>query len=89
MLNLCEALRELTPSETTEECDFNARLKMYYETGINKIEIFVDKEGSRYAVKCANSRSFLKAKDEQEALMKYVESKAKTSSINTGDPSKI
>ena len=89
MLNLCEALRELTPSETTEECDFNARLKMYYETGINKIEIFVDKEGSRYAVKCANSRSFLEAKDEQEALMKYVEARAKTSSVNTGDPSKI
>jgi hypothetical protein len=89
MLNLCEALRELTPSETTEECDFNARLKMYYETGINKIEIFVDKEGGRYSVKCANSRSFLEAKDEQEALMKYVEARAKTSSVNTGDPSKI
>lgn len=88
MLNLGETLRELTPSETTEECDFNTRLKMYYETGINKIEIFVAKEEGRYAVKCANSRSFLDAKDEQEALMKYVEARAKTSAVNTGDPSK-
>jgi hypothetical protein len=79
----------LIPSETTEECDFNARLKMYYETVINRIEIFVDKEGERYAVKCANSRSFLDAKDEQEALMKYVEARAKTSSVNRGDPSEI
>jgi hypothetical protein len=89
MLSLCEALRELIPSKTIEECDFNARLKMYYETGINKIEIFVDKEENRYAVKCANSRSFLEAKNEQEALMKYVEARAKTSSVNTGDPSEI
>jgi len=71
------------------ESDFNARLKMYYETGINKVEIFVEKEGKRYAVKCANSSSFTDGKDEQEALMKYVEARAKTSLVNTGDPTKI
>ena len=89
VLNLCQTLQDFTPSGKTEESDFNARLKMYYETGINKIEIFVEKEGKKYAVKCANSRSFAEGKDEQEALMKYVEARAKTSPVNIGDPIKI
>ncbi len=89
MLNLCQTLQDFNPSEKIEESDFNARLKMYYETGINKVEIFVEKEGKRYAVKCANSSSFTDGKDEQEALMKYVEARAKTSLVNTGDPTKI
>ena len=85
MQNLAETLREWTPSSVTEEGDINTRLKMYYETGINKIEILIDKEGSKYAVKCSNTRSLIQADDEQEALMKYVESKAQSSKINTGD----
>jgi len=89
MLNLCETLQECVPSETIEESDFNARLKMYYETGINKIEIFMEKEGKRFAVQCANSRSSIGADDEQEALLKYVELKAKSSNVNKGDPTKI
>ncbi len=89
MLNLCQTLQDFIPSEKAEESDFNSRLKMYYETGINKIEIFVEKEGKRYAVKCANSRSLTDGKDEKEALMKYVEARAKTSPVNTGDPTKI
>ncbi len=89
VLSLCETLREFVPSETTEESDFNARLKMYYETGVNKVEIFVEQESKRYAVRCANSRSFIDASDEQDALFKYVEVRAKTSSVNTGDPNKI
>ena len=89
VLNLCQTLQDFTASGKTEESDFNARLKMYYETGINKIEIFVEKEGKKYAVKCANSRSFAEGKDEQEALMKYVEARAKTSPVNIGDPIKI
>ena len=89
VLSLCETLKEHVASETTEESDFNARLKMYYETGINKVEIFVDKESNRYAVRCANSRSFIDANDEQEALIKYVGVRAKTSSVNTGDPHKV
>ena len=86
MLSLCETLGECIPSETTEESDFNARLKMYYETGVNKVEIFVEQESKQYAVRCANSRSFIDAGDEQEALFKYIEVRAKTSAINTGDP---
>jgi len=89
LLNLSETLQECVPSGTNEESDFNARLKMYYETGINKIEIFVEKEGKRYVVRCSNSRSFIDADDEQDALFKYVEVKAKTSSVNTGDSNKI
>ncbi len=84
MLSLCETLKEWVPSLPTEESDLNKRLKMYYETGINMVELFVEDDGKRYAVKCANSRSFLEAADEIEALMKYVETRAKTSVIDPG-----
>lgn len=84
MLNLCEMLDDWVPSADTEESDINKRLKMYYETGINKVEIFVEEDGKRYAVKCANSRSFLEASNEQDALMKYVVTRAKTSVIDPG-----
>ena len=84
MLSLCETLKEWIPSPTAEESDINKRLKMYYETGINMVELFVDQEGKRYAVRCANSRSFLEASDEIDALMKYVEARAKTSVIDPG-----
>jgi hypothetical protein len=84
MLSLCETLNEWIPSKTAEESDINRRLKMYYETGINMVELFVEKDGNRFAVKCANSRSFLDAADEIDALMKYVETRAKTSVIDPG-----
>ena len=89
LLNLCETLQECAPSGSNEESDFNARLKMYYETGINKVEIFVEKEEKCFAVRCSNSRSFIDTKNEQDALFKYVEVRAKTSDVNTGDPNKI
>jgi predicted RNase H-like HicB family nuclease len=85
MQNLVETLRDWTPSSVTEENDINSRLKMYYETGINKVEILIEKENDKYAVACSNTRSFIKANSEQEALMKYVEAKAQSSKINTGD----
>ena len=84
MLSLCETLKEWIPSPSTEESDINKRLKMYYETGINMVELFVEEEGKRYSVKCANSKSFLEASDEIDALMKYVETRAKTSVIDPG-----
>jgi hypothetical protein len=83
MLSLCETLQEWIPSPSIEESDIN-KLKMYYETGINMVELFVEEEGKRYAVKCANSQSFLEAADEIDALMKYVETRAKTSVIDPG-----
>jgi hypothetical protein len=85
MLNLCETLDEWIPSRLAEESDINKRLKMYYETGINMVEIFIGAEdGKRYVVKCANSKSFLEAADEIDALMKYVGARAKTSVIDPG-----
>jgi predicted RNase H-like HicB family nuclease len=86
MLNLSETLREWLPSERMEETDINSRLKMYSETGINKVELFVEKEGNRYAVKCANSRSFVEADSEKDALIKYIVTRSKTSVVNTGEP---
>ena len=87
--NLCETLKEWTPSFSTEKSDINSRLKMYHETGINKIELFVEEEKKRYVVKCANSRSFLNAKSEIDALKKYVDTRAKTSVVNTGEVLKV
>jgi predicted RNase H-like HicB family nuclease len=84
MLNLCETLDEWVPSKGTEESDIDRRLKMYYETGINKVEIFIEEDGKRYTIKCANSRSFLEASGEHDALMKYVQTRAKTSVIDPG-----
>ncbi|HUU51983.1 MAG TPA: hypothetical protein VMW92_03055 [Candidatus Heimdallarchaeota archaeon] len=86
MLNLSETLREWLPSKQIEETDINSRLKMYNETGINKVELIVDKERDRYAVRCANSRSFVEADSEQDALMKYIATRSKTSVVNTGEP---
>jgi hypothetical protein len=84
MRSLCETLKEWASSPSSEESDINRRLKMYYETGINMVELFVEQDGKRYAVKCANSKSFLEAADEIDALMKYVETRAKTSIIDPG-----
>lgn len=85
MQNLSVTLREWLPSEHLEETDINSRLKMYNETGINKVELFVDKEGGRYAVRCTNSRSFIDADSEQDALIKFIAARAKTSVVNTGE----
>jgi hypothetical protein len=84
MLSLCETIKEWIPSQSAEESDINRRLKMYYETGINMVELLVEKENDRYAVKCANSKSFLEAADEIDALMNYIETRAKTSVIDPG-----
>lgn len=82
--NLSETLKDWTPAANDEETDFNRRIKMYNETGINKVEIFVDREKKRVGVRCANSRSLIKAKDDVDALKKYIETRAKTSVVNTG-----
>jgi len=84
MLSLCETLKEWIPSPSTEESDINRRLKMYYETGVNMVELFVEQDCKRYAIKCANSKSFHETADEIDALMKYVETRAKTSVIDPG-----
>lgn len=86
MLNLSETLRDWLPSKNAEETDINSRLKMYNETGINKVELFVENEGRRYAIRCTNSRSFVEADSERDALIKYIAARAKTSVVNTGGP---
>lgn len=88
MQNLCETLKKWIPSSTNEETDINSRLKMYHETGINKVEILVEAKGDRFAVKCSNTRSHIQAESERDALLKYVAAKAKTSVINTGNITK-
>jgi len=84
LLNLCETNKKFSPSPNIKQSPMNQRIKMYYETGLNKVEIFVQKEKSRFSVKCSNSKSFLKAPDEQKALMKYIRSRADKSVIDPG-----
>ncbi len=84
MLNLGETLSEWVPSSSIEETKVSDRLKMYQETGINRIELLVNQDGDHFGVQCANSRSFFKAESEREALMAFIEKRAKTSKINTG-----
>lgn len=83
--NLVEVYKNLNPSKESEETDVGSRLNMYQKTGVNKVEIFIEKDKNKYAVKCANSRSFFDATDTRDALNKYIEGRAKTSVINTGD----
>ena len=85
MLNLGETLSEWIPSSSAEASNVSERLKMYNDTGINKIELIVSKERDRFGVQCANSRSFFSVETEHEALMAYLEIRAKTSNINTGE----
>lgn len=85
MLNLGETLPDWTPSSSAEETDLGIRLKMYQETGINKVELIVSTEGGRFGVQCSNSRSFIEADSERDALMAYIETRAKTSKVNTGE----
>ncbi len=89
MQNLAETLKEWVPSSNQEETNINFRLRMYNETGINKIEIFVDHDRQRFGVKSGNTRSFIEAESEIDALMKYIEVKARTSVVNTGGGSSV
>lgn len=85
MFGLSEILAEWKPSSSNEESPVKDRLMMYQETGINKIELIVSREEDRFGVKCANSRSFFKVETEREALLAFIEARAKTSKINTGE----
>ena len=85
LMNLAETLQEWIPSDSFEETEINRRVKMYNETGINKVELFVGKEKNRFSVKCSNSRSFIEADSEEEALLRYIAARAKTSVVNTGE----
>lgn len=83
--NLHETYKEWLPSKNPEETDLRSRLTMYHETGVNKVEIFVEEDKNKFTVTCANSRSFIEANDSRDALKKYIEGRAKTSVVNTGE----
>ena len=87
MQTLCGAMQEWRPAANVSETDLSTRLKMFHETGVQKVELFIESVGDRYAVRLANMRSLIEAGSEQEALLKFVDIKAQTSVINTGgDP---
>lgn len=83
--NLHETYKDWGPSKNLEETDLKSRLTMYQETGVNKVEIFIEEDKNKFIVTCANSRSYLEAADMQDALKKYIEGRAKTSVVNTGE----
>jgi hypothetical protein len=84
LLNLCETNKKFIPSSDPKQSPMNQRIKMYYETGLNKVEILVGKEKDRFSVQCSNSKSFLNTSSEQKALMKYIQSRADKSVIDPG-----
>jgi hypothetical protein len=99
MKHLAADMPTFVPSPAAEETDLLHRQKMFFETGVNRVELVIEAEpvgpgkgrgeaGSeqspRFAVRCANSRSSFDARDEREALCKYIERRADTSRINTG-----
>lgn len=79
---LAETLKTWQPATDTTESDFNQRLKMYQETGLNKIEIFLEYLDGKYAVRSTGVRSAIKADSEQHALLKYLELMAANSLEN-------
>ena len=87
MKNLSDATPEFPSSSGEEETDITRRQKMFYETGVNKVEVFVEPDGNKFALKCANSRSLFDAKDEEEAPRKYIAQRADTSKVNSGEGS--
>jgi hypothetical protein len=84
LLNLCETNNKFLPSPHPKPSPMNQRIKMFYETGLNKVEILVEKKKNRFSVQCSNSKSFLTAPNEQKALMKYIQSRAEKSVIDPG-----
>jgi hypothetical protein len=82
---LLAAHPDIAPSGSSGESDPGMRLRMYQETGLNKVEIFIEKDGGRYAVRSANSRSLTAESTESAALLRFIEIRAKTSLVNTGE----
>lgn len=85
MGELCRSGTAWAPDTAEDESALPERLRMYHETGVHKVEIFVEEDDRRWSVRCANSRSFVPAASRDEALVKYVETRALTSRVNTGE----
>lgn len=71
--HLCETLQHWSAAADAAETSFQARLKMFQETGIHKIEIFITRSGSHYQISSAGVRSTIQAESEREALLKYLD----------------
>lgn len=80
--HLCETLEHWSAAADNTETPFQARLKMFQETGIHKIEVFVDHHGSQYQISSAGVRSTILAESEREALLKYLDIMAANSLQN-------
>jgi hypothetical protein len=84
LLNLFETLKKCEPSKNQKQSPMDQRIKMFYETGLNKVEILVNESKDCFSIKCSNSQSLIKTKNEQKAVMKYIRSRAEKSVIDPG-----
>ncbi|MBD3413707.1 MAG: hypothetical protein GF421_04650 [Candidatus Aminicenantes bacterium] len=84
LFNLGETTNKFVPSVNPDLTPLNKRIQMYYETGLNKVEILVEQKKKQFSIQCSNSRSFLNDQDEQKALLKYIRSRAEKSIIDPG-----
>jgi len=82
---LADILPELSASAGSGETGPDVRMMMFQETGIHKVEIFVQPEEGRFSVRCANSRCRYEAANEQAALRRFIDVRAETSVVNTGE----
>ena len=82
--NLADALKAFSADTAAEETPMDRRIRMFQETGINRIEIFVEKRPDGFWVRCTNSSFRVKAADEIAALREYIDKRAQTSRVNDG-----
>jgi len=76
---------EFSPAAAPEETPLGERLRMYHDTGLNKVEIMVVPDGERFALQCANSRSRIAADSARDALRRYIAHRAETTVVNRGE----
>jgi len=84
LLDLCETIKKCEPSQNKKQSPMDQRIKMFYETGLNKVEIMVEQNKNGFSIKCSNSKSSINTKNEHKALMKYIRSRAEKSVIDPG-----
>jgi len=85
--HLSKSQSVFTPSAEGEETGAAKRYRLFQETGIQQVEIFVCLNQGVYEVSCANSRSRLSTADGEGALREYIRIRAETSTVNRGDMS--
>lgn len=82
ILNLCEIHGLPAAVEDSQESDMDFRLKMFRETGVLKVEVFIEERAGKFAIRYSNTASIIDEKDEKLAVFKYLDIMARNSLEN-------